>query len=95
MKSFEEYRASLVNYLESEIEELKGNDPWLFGRAGRLDSVSSRIGLLNTAVRITAGAESSNDLRIIEEWALHGFDLDEEDKERLIALRIKSQESAA
>ena len=94
MKSFEEYRASLVNYLESEIEELKGNDPRLFGAAGRLDSVSSQIGLLNVAVILTAEAESSADLLIIEEWAIHGL-MDEEDRGRLQVLRIKSQESAA
>ena len=90
MKSFEENRVSLVNYLKSEIAELKGNDPRLFGKAGRLDSVSSQIGLLNVAVRIAAEAESSADLLIIEEWAIHGFDLDEEDQERLQALFIKT-----
>ena len=89
MKSFEENRVSLVNYLKSEIAELKGNDPRLFGKAGRLDSVSSQIGLLNVAVRIAAEAESSSDLLIIEEWAIHGL-MDEEDQERLQALFIKT-----
>ena len=93
MKSFEEYRVSLVDYLKSEIAELKGNDPWLFGKAGRLDSVSSQIGLLNVAIKITAEAESSSDLLLIEEWAIHGL-MDEEDKGRLQALFIKSKESA-